>query len=294
MKTSIKTFLVILVCSLVYVSCQKSSVDASNSSKKHLTVYLTDDPSQYDSVLIDIRYVEVKVDTAKEHENDDHFGDNDKDDDDDHSHHDQFGKWDTLSIAPGVYNLAALRNGVSVALGTANITGKVRKIRITLGTNNSVYIAGVKYPLNLLPGTNNYLYVKIHEEDEDDDDNNNGNNVTTNASIWIDFDLSRSVIEKNGQFYLKPVLKPFSKKHFGSIKGKVFPQDAHTVVSAGNSQDVGTAIPEKSGEYEINGLREGTYSVIFHSFNGYRDTTINNVVVHKGTKVELPNITLRH
>lgn len=294
MKTSIKPFLVILVCSLVYVSCQKSSVDASNSSKKHLTVYLTDDPSQYDSVLIDIRYVEVKVDTAKEHENDDHFGDNDKDDDDDHSHHDQFGKWDTLSIAPGVYNLAALRNGVSVALGTANITGKVRKIRITLGTNNSVYIAGVKYPLNLLPGTNNYLYVKIHEEDEDDDDNNNGNNVTTNASIWIDFDLSRSVIEKNGQFYLKPVLKPFSKKHFGSIKGKVFPQDAHTVVSAGNSQDVGTAIPEKSGEYEINGLREGTYSVIFHSFNGYRDTTINNVVVHKGTKVELPNITLRH
>ena len=294
MKTSIKTFLVILVCSLVYVSCQKSSVDASNSSKKNLTVYLTDDPSQYDSVLIDIRYVEVKVDTAKERENDDHFGDNDKDDDDDHSHHDQFGKWDTLSIAPGVYNLAALRNGVSVALGTANITGKVRKIRITLGTNNSVYISGVKYPLNLFPGTNNYLYVKIHEEDEDDDDNNNGNNVTTNASIWIDFDLSRSVIEKNGQFYLKPVLKPFSKKHFGSIKGKVFPQDAHTVVSAGNSQDVGTAIPEKSGEYEINGLREGTYSVIFHSFNGYRDTTINNVVIHKGTKVELPNITLRH
>lgn len=293
MKTQLKTLLVILMCTLVYVSCQKSNVDASNSSKKHLTVYLTDDPSQYDSVLIDIRYVEVKVDTDKEHENDDHFGDNDKDDDDDNSHNDQFGKWDTLSITPGVYNLATLRNGVSVALGTANITGKVRKIRITLGNNNSVYIAGVKYPLNLLAGTNNYLYVKIHEEDEDDDNNNN-NNVTTNASIWIDFDLSRSVIEKNGQFYLKPVLKPFSKKHFGSIKGKVFPQDAHTVVSAGNSQDVGTAIPEKSGEYEINGLREGTYSVIFHSFNGYRDTTINNVVVHKGTKVELPNITLRH
>ena len=292
MKTSIKTFLVILVCSLVYISCQKSNLNSTNSSKKNLTVYLTDDPSQYDSVLIDIRYVEVKVDTTKERENDDHFGDNDKDDDDDLSHHDQFGKWDTLSITPGVYNLAALRNGVSVALGTANITGKVRKIRITLGTNNSVYKAGVKYPLNLFPGTNNYLYVKIHEEDEDDD--NNGNNVTTNTSIWIDFDLSRSVIEQNGQFYLKPVLKPFSKKHFGSIKGKVFPQDAHTVVSAGNSQDVGTAIPEKSGEYEINGLREGTYSVTFHSFNGYRDTTITNVVVRSGTKVELPNITLRH
>ena len=289
MKNSFKLLAIIFICSLLFfISCKKSSINAVNTQNKNLSVFLTDDPSQYDSVLVDIRYVEVKVDTSKEHGSDDHFGDNDKDDDDDHVHHDQFGKWDTLSIVPGVYNLAALRNGVNMTLGTANITGKVRKIRITLGSNNSVYKAGVKYPLSLFPGTNNYLYVKIHEEDEDDDNNN------VNKSIWIDFDLSRSVIEQNGQFYLKPVLKPFSKKHFGSIKGKVFPMDAHAVVNASNSQDVGNAIPEKSGEYEIQGLREGTYAVTFHSFNGYRDTTINNVVVHSGARVELPNITLRH
>ncbi len=288
MKNSFKLLSLIFICSVVFfISCKKSDSPA-NTNNKNLTVFLTDDPSQYDSVLVDIRFVEVKVDTSKDHESDDHFGDNDKDDDDDHVHHDQFGKWDTLSIVPGVYNLAALRNGVNMTLGTANISGKVRKIRITLGSNNSVYKAGVKYPLSLFPGTNNYLYVKIHEEDEDNDNNN------VNKSIWIDFDLSRSVIEQNGQFYLKPILKPFSKKHFGSIKGKVFPQDAHAVVNASNSQDVGNAIPEKSGEYEIQGLREGTYAVTFHSFNGYRDTTINNVVVHSGSKVELPNITLRH
>ena len=288
MKHLFKLSFLIFICTIFFISCKKSDT-AVNSKSKHLSVFLTDDPSQYDSVFVDIRYVEVKVDIGEEHENDDHFGDNDKDDDDDNVHHDQFGKWDTLSIAPGVYNLAALRNGVNMTLGTANIAGKIRKIRITLGSNNSVYIASIKYPLNLLPGTKNYLYVKIHEEDEDDDNNNN----ILNASIWLDFDLSRSIIEQNGQFYLKPVLKPFSKKHFGSIKGKAFPQDAHTVVSAGNSQDVGTAIPEKSGEYEINGLRAGTYTVTFHSFNGYRDTTINNVVVTMGNKVELPNITLK-
>lgn len=289
MKNAFKLPSIIFVCSLLFfASCKKTSVDATSTQNRKLSVLLTDDPSQYDSVLVDIRYVEVKVDTSKAHENDDQFGDADKDDDDDHVHHDQFGKWDTLSISPGVYNLAALRNGVNVTLGTANITGKVRKIRITLGSNNSVYKSGIKYPLSLFPGTNNYLYVKIHQEDQDDDD------TTANTSIWIDFDLSRSVIEQNGQFYLKPFLKPFSKKHFGSIQGKVFPQDAHAVVNATNSQDVGNAIPERSGEYEINGLREGTYAVTFHSFNGYRDTTINNVVVHKGTKVELPNITLRH
>ena len=289
MKNSFKLLSILFIAGLLFfIGCQKSSVDAVNTQNKNLTVFLTDDPSLYDSVLIDIRYVEVKVDTSKEHGKDDNFGDADKDDDDDHVHHDQFGNWDTLSITPGVYNLAALRNGVNATLGTANITGKIRKIRITLGSNNSVYKAGVKYPLNLLAGTNNYLYVKIHDEDQDDDNNN-----TLNTSIWIDFDLSRSVIEQNGQFYLKPVLKPFSKKHFGSIQGKVFPQDAHAVVNATNSQDVGNAIPERSGEYEINGLREGTYAVTFHSFNGYRDTTISNVVVHSGSKVVLPSITLR-
>ena len=289
MKHLFKLCSIIFICTVFFISCKKSD-NAVNPKNKNLSVFLTDDPSQYDSVFVDIRYVEVKVDSSEEHENDDHFGDNDKDDDDDNVHHDQFGKWDTLSIRPGVYNLAALRNGVNMTLGTGNIKGKVRKIRITLGTNNSLYIGNVKYPLSLLPGIKNYLYVKIHEEDEDDDNNNN----TLNASIWIDFDLSRSIIEQNGQFYLKPVLKPFSKKHFGSIKGKVFPQEAHAVVNASNSQDVGNAIPEKSGEYEIEGLREGTYAVTFHSFNGYRDTTITNVVIHSGTKVVLPNITLRH
>jgi hypothetical protein len=291
MKTSVKILSFILACSSVFfISCKKNDT-AANSKNKNLSVFLTDDPSQYDSVLVDIRFVEVKVDTSDDHENDDHFGDNDKDDDDDNSHHDQFGKWDTLSIVPGVYNLAALRNGVNMTLGTGNIAGKVRKIRITLGSNNSVYKGNVKYPLSLFPGTKNYLYVKIHEEDEDDDNNNNN---SVNSSIWIDFDLSRSVIEQNGQFYLKPVLKPFSKKHFGSIKGKVFPLDAHAVVNATNSQDVGNAIPERSGEYEIQGLHAGTYAVTFHSFNGYRDTTINSVVVSNGSRIVLPNITLRH
>ena len=289
MKSSFKSLIIILICSLVsFISCKKTSVNTQN---KKLSVFLTDDPSQYDSVLVDIRFVEVKIDASKEHEDDDHFGDNDKDDDDDHLDHDQYGKWDTLSILPGVYNLMTLRNGVNILLGTGNITGKVRKIRITLGSNNSVYKAGIKYPLTLYPGTNNYLYVKIHEEDEDDEDNNNGN---LNASIWLDFDLSRSVIEQNGQFYLKPELRPFSRKHFGVIEGKVFPQEAHAVVNASNSQDVGNAIPERNGEYEIEGLHEGTYSVKFHSFNGYRDTTINNVVVKAGKKTELPNITLKH
>lgn len=284
MKNSLKPIIILLLCSVVtFISCKKSSVD----SQKRLSVFLTDDPSQYESVWVDIKVVEVKIDENNEHENDDKFGDNDKDDDDDNLHHDQYGKWDTLSFTPRVYNLMTLRNGVDMLLGTASINGKIRKIRITLGTNNYLYQGGVKYPLNLLPGTNNYLYVKIHDEDEDDE-NNNG----LSSNIWIDFDISRSIIEQNGQFYLKPVLKPFSKKYFGAIKGKVFPQDALPLVSATNSVDAGSAIPEKDGGYDIEGLREGTYTVKFSGHNLYHDVIINNIVVQKGKKTELPNVTL--
>ena len=274
---------------LAISSCKKSSV-SSGSQKKTVSIFLTDDPSQYDSVLVDIRYVELKVDSSEEHEGDDHFGDNDRDEDDDHTSHDQFGKWDTLSIHPGIYNLMTLRNGVNVLLANGNVNGKVRKIRITLGTNNSVYKAGVRNVLNLFPGTNNYVYAKIHEEDEDED-NNNG---TLNSNIWIDFDVSRSVVEQNGLFYLKPFLKPYSKKHFGSIEGKVFPFAAHPHIIVSNSQESASANPENDGRYEIEGLHEGTYTVKFQGFNGYRDTTINNVMVQQGRKIELPNITLSH
>ena len=83
-------------------------------------------------------------------------------------------------------------------------------------------------------------------------------------------------------------------RHFGGIEGKVFPFAAHAHVSAFNSQDVANAIPENDGRYEMEGLHAGTYSVKFQGSNGYHDTTINNVMVVQGRKIQLPNITLSH
>jgi hypothetical protein len=94
--------------SLLLTACKKENSSSNNPQAKKLSVYLTDDPCQFDSVLIDIRYVEVKIDTNAAHMNDDHYGDADDDHDDDHHHHDQFGQWDTLTIQPGVYNIMHL------------------------------------------------------------------------------------------------------------------------------------------------------------------------------------------
>jgi len=281
--------MLILTVSLLITACQKQVTPGNNTtSAKQLSVYLTDDPCQYDSVFIDIRYVEVKIDTSVQHMNDDHFGDNDDNDkDNDHQHHDQYGNWDTLSIRQGVYNILRLRNGIDTLLASGNLpAGKIRKIRLTLGTNNSLIKAGVSYPLNLLPGTNNYVYLKIHSEDEDEV-------AVGQSAIWIDFNVCESIRSIRGQYYLKPVLKAFSMQQFGKIEGKVFPHEALPFVKAFNATDSASAIPENDGEYKIRGLKEGVYSISFNGSNGYRDTTISNIQIQKGRETHITNITLR-
>jgi len=286
-KLVLTSAIVSLSLVLFITACKKETSSSNNdTSAKKLSVYLTDDPCNFDSVFIDIRYAEVKIDTSAEHMHDDHYGDDDDDGDDDHEHHDRYGKWDTLTIRSGVYNVMQLRNGIDTLLGTANLpAGKIRKIRLTLGTNNSVVVNGVSHPLNLLPGTNNYAYVKLHDEDHDD--------ITpTQSSLWLDFDVCQSIRSYNGQYYLKPILKPFGINHYGSIEGKILPAAAHAFVQAHNATDSATAMPDRDGEYKIRGLREGAYNLTFRGSNGYRDTTITNVLVHNGQETHAPTITL--
>ncbi|MGH2647335.1 MAG: DUF4382 domain-containing protein [Ginsengibacter sp.] len=287
-KTLLRFGLIMTTLTLLIVACQKNNTPIANSSQaRNVAVYLTDDPCRYDSVFIDIRYVELKIDTNSLHMNDDHWGDNDDDHRCDHQHFDQDGFWDTLSIRSGVYDILSLRNGIDTILGTANIpAGKIRKIRLTLGTDNSVVISGTSYPLNLFPGINNYVYVKIHDADEDD------HFRSGQTSMWLDFNACRSILWRNGQYYLTPFLTIFALHNTGGIEGTVLPGTAQPFVTAWSSTDTASALPGHNGEYKIRGLSAGTYSVQFQGSFGYNDTTINNVEVQNNGEVHLPAITL--
>lgn len=285
MKSIIGSGATIVIAFLVFVACNKSATSAITAQPKALTVHLTDDPTIFSSVSIDIKYVEVKVDENPEHGS--HFADNDIDADDDKTDHDQFGKWDTLIIRPGVYDIAKLRNGIDTILAKGNIpAGRIGKVRLTLGTNNSVVVNNVTKPLVLAPGKNNYVYVRIEENDLDEIQ-------IGKQDLWIDFDLAASIEENNGVFYLKPVLKAFCMEKFGRIQGKVLPKDAHTVIKAYIGKDTATAIPDDGGgDFKIRGLKEGSYSVLFKSYNGYKDTTFINVQVQNGKESNIPALTL--
>jgi len=74
----------------------------------------------------------------------------------------------------------------------------------------------------------------------------------------------------------------------------VLPREAHANVIVFNNSDTAYTIPEDEGEFEVRGLSEGSYSVLFKSVSltPYKDTTLLNVQVQNGMETKLPTITL--
>lgn len=267
---------------LILFSCAKE-----NSSAQQFSVFLTDGPADYDAVNVEILAVEVKVDSSAGHASDDHHGDGDDDRDDHLRSHDEYGGWTTIPFTPQVFNLLDLSNGVDALLGTTTVGGTVRKIRLTLGTNNTIVKEGVTYSLSLINPTQNFLYVKLYDRHRERHNNN------TSVSVWVDIDVARSIIENNGQFFLKPVLRPFCDDNFAEIEGRVLPAAAQAVVRVFNNTDTAVAIPNPDGYFKVRGLAGGAYTVHFDATSPYQDTLVSNVVGVAGQDVHLPTMTLR-
>lgn len=276
MKNTIQFLLAVtLIFSFVLYSCQKNIsgdviTNASINSPHRATIFLTDHPTPiFDSVLIDIQKLEVKLE------------------DDSLSN----GGWVTLSITPGVYNILRFRNGLDTLFATGDLpNGNIRKLRLTLGTNNHVMKDGQSFPLHI---HDNEMQVVANL------DNSNFEITNDQVLFSIDFDAARSIeVDNSGSgnnngFELKPHIKVFSKNKSGRIEGKVLPEQADPLVMAIAGTDTTMAIPDdEDGEFKIVGLNSGVYKVFIDGQNGYNDTTINNVQVIKGEDTHLPTITL--
>jgi hypothetical protein len=281
-----KLLFILIISTITFYACQKENVfDLSSSNTTNaVKVYLTDGPLRLDTVNLDIKLVELKLDTNKVHKMDDHFGDNDFDFLNNGKSRDGFGYWDTLTFTPGVYNIAALRNGVDQAIASGNVPGTVRKIRITLGNNNSIVQNGVSYPLVI---SGNYVYASFNNEHRQKDSLN-----AAATALKIDIDLFRSITFYNGVYYFNPVLKPFSDIAFASVYGIVTPIDIKPLITIYNNTDTSFGIAERNGFYKVRGIKPGTYNVKFSAPNGYKDTTLTGLVLTAGTPKKLDNITL--
>lgn len=281
MGSLFKYVMVVTTGAIIFFACSKDKSDSSSSTvpagKQALNLYLTDGPTDFfDKVLIDIKSVKVLVDTCDKSRRSRNNWDS--------TNH--CAIWDSLSIAPGVYDLLSLRNGLDTLLASGTITdGTIRKIVITLGTNNSVVKDSVSYPLNLL-NNQTTITIKLNGNEWE-------NFSTGHYRLWLDFDCGRSIVRnRDGKFYLAPFIRAFIVKESGAIKGVLKPGNTFSIVTVYNSKDTAYALPFFDGGFKVRGLDSGTYSVYVNAGNGYKDTTINNVSVTIGKETDLGTITL--
>ena len=287
-QSKLLTLSAIMIC-LFSISCQKSGSYSGGgpgtTGRSSVNIFLTDDPSLvFDHVFLDINKVEIKVedDTESRHESE-HQGEVDDND----SRGETSGGWVSVPIHPGVYDILRFRNGLDTLFGSASFDAsrQLKKVRLTLGTNNSVVLNGVSSPLTL-NGNDNFVVIKIDESV-----------VAVNSggltNFWIDIDAGRSVRQHGKDFELKPSAKCFSKEKSAGIEGRVLPAAAGAIVMAINGTDTATAKPEDEGEFKFIGLKPGTYTLVYHATaNGYLDATVANVVVSGTEDTHVPDMTL--
>ena len=294
MKTLVKWLALGSAATLLFFafSCSKENSSSSSGSgvpsgQSKVSVYLTDAPVSFYKVLIDIRQIAVEIDTATSQSSQDvpnqwdnnycGFGRN---------ANDKSLIWDTLNITPGVYNLLDLQNGTDTLLGSGLYTsGKVLKIKITLGTADSIYTdSSTYYPLTIF-GPSPSFTINVQRD--------NVSSVTNNEfELWLDFNLNRSVFFWNGRFMLDPYIVVFNYQVSAKIKGQVLPPGASPLVTAYSATDTLYALPGWNGNYQFSNVPAGTYSINFKGHDGYQDTTINSIIVDSMKQVVVPLITL--
>ncbi|HMU47493.1 MAG TPA: DUF4382 domain-containing protein [Chitinophagaceae bacterium] len=287
-------FIFLSIVIFVVVSCQKESGNNSNipEGQQRLRIMLSDNPVDFDAVNVDIQTVEVLVipDSCRGNsggdDNNDHGCHYDHHHDYDHNNY-SCSVWDTLDIRPGVYNLLDLSNGVDTILASGfTVQGSIKKIRLTLGTQNSVVVDSVSYPLMLWSG---YDRVTINVRGGDI------YQVTpTELQLWLDFDAGRSIVKlSNNRFVLKPFLRIWLPSQTSAVKGKVVPGSAHALVSVIANNDTLVAFPEHDGRFKIRGVRGSTADVFINATaNNYQDTTITGINLVMGQTTDIGAIQL--
>ncbi len=274
----------------IFFSCKKvndsTTTNVAPAGKHLVSVYLNDDPiPKMLKVLVDIRYIEVKVDTGKVVHSDNYYN-NDQDSQDNNNSGDHYGKWDTLSITPQVYDLLKLTNGMdTLAANSFAHVGKITKIRITLGPNDTLWTDSTHYyPITLcdhLP----YIYARVT--------NNTIDTLSNGAAILrIDFNVPKSIHDEGGLYCFEPKITCYTDNNTGQLAGIVMPLAAYPSIMLFNSTDTAYAMPQEDGKFKIMGILPAIYNVLYTSTAPYKDTLINNVEILAGQTTSMPTITL--
>ena len=258
-KTLVALSTLALSVTLIF-SCSKNESSAERS-KAQLEVYLTDDPADYDEVVIDVRDVKINYSNGDD-------------------------GWKSLSqVNVRPYDILKLVNGKDTILGKTDLdSGKIEQIRLILGPNNYVKVNGETYTLETPSAQQSGLKINLHQD------------VTAGMlyKLLLDFDAARSIVKTgNGKYILKPVIRASMQAQGGSIKGYVLPNTFNTAVFAIQGTDTVTGTVTSNGSYMLKGLDAGSYSLAFApSDTAYKAQTKTGINVTTNTVASVDTVRL--
>ncbi|MGZ8538586.1 MAG: DUF4382 domain-containing protein [Flavisolibacter sp.] len=165
MKTTL--YLIVSVLAIgFFSSCNKENKTVP------IRILLTDNPVDYESVNIEIKGIQVKIN---------------KDD----------AGWINIASKDTTINLLDLQNGITTVLAEDNVPeGTLKEVRFILGSDNTVVVNGVTHEMQTPSAEDSGLKIKIDKK----------LNETLNT-FTLDFDAALSVKEENGNYKLMPVIK---------------------------------------------------------------------------------------
>lgn len=246
-----------------FIACSEDDTTGNGNDTARMSVKLVDAPGDYEAVYVDVEDVVVKYNGD---ETETSIGE----------------------INAGVYNLLELTGGVSVLLADNEVpAGNISQIRLILGDENTVVVKGDTLPLATPSAQQSGLKIQVNEELE--------------AGIFyeftLDFDVEESiVVQGNGGYSLKPVIRSSVEAETGAITGLVLGlPDSQVLVTATNdetSEEI-SAYADVNGVFMLNGVPEGTYTLTFEADSelSLEPIVVSGVEVKVGSVTEVEDVT---
>ncbi len=242
--------------------------DTPKSGQARVNFYLVDAPADYDEVWIEVLSLRVKANHTDS-----------KMTEDDNS-------WKEIIFEGSRYvNLLDLTGGNSLLLGTEDFPeGEIDQLRLILGEDNYLMKNGDRFELKTPSAQQSGLKIKVNQSVE----------AGNTYNLIIDFDAAKSIVNvgNSGNIILKPVLRAYLEQSQG-FRGQVLPSASQPVLIAitGNGVDVNT-FADQNGNYVVQGINPGTYSITFTPNEQYNPTTLTGIVVESDNLTIIPSVTL--
>lgn len=264
-KMNFKALLLLAVLASGLVSCSDNNDSTKGDQTAHLSVSMTDAPGDYEQVNIDVKDVMIQTAAAQ--------GDGEN--------------WVSVGdVQAGVYNLLDLTGGVTQLLADAEVpAGYVGQIRLVLGTDNNVKLAGqdTPEPLSTPSAQQSGLKLQINQELE----------AGKQYSYLLDFDVDQSIVTTgNGGYILKPVIRVSAEEGAGTVVGAVHPTNFQTLVELKNASTTISAYANEQGEFALHGVPAGTYQLTVTPApeSGIPAVVQDNIVVEENASLDLGTI----